>query len=94
MGAYSQTTFKRADQFLTLQQNLHLMHHLWASFLFYHYARLYLASLLLLRVEGVRIEGLRLGSQVVGRDRVQIVDGRLSFGQDRLVDVEEALDAA
>jgi hypothetical protein len=70
------------------------MHHLWASFLFYHYARLYLASLLLLRVEGVRIEGLRLGSQVVGRDRVQIVDGRLSFGQDRLVDVEEALDAA
>ena len=52
--------------FLTLQQNLHLMHHLWPSVPFYNYARLYRALRLLLVAEGVRIEGLMVGSQPKG----------------------------
>jgi beta-carotene hydroxylase len=58
--------------FLTLQQNLHLMHHLWPSVPFYNYARLYLALRPLLLAEGVRIEGLTLGSQVGRRDAIQM----------------------
>ena len=49
--------------FLTLQQNLHLMHHLWPSVPFYNYARLYRALRPLLVAEGVRIEGLLVGSE-------------------------------
>jgi fatty acid desaturase len=54
--------------FLTLQQNLHLMHHLWPSVPFYNYARLYRSLRPLLLAEGVRIEGLTLGSQAGHRD--------------------------
>lgn len=47
--------------FLLLQQNLHLMHHLWPSVPFYNYARLYRALRPVLVVEGSRIEGLMVG---------------------------------
>lgn len=47
--------------FLTLQQNLHLMHHLWPSVPFYNYARLYRALRPVLIAEGSRIEGLMVG---------------------------------
>jgi fatty acid desaturase len=49
--------------FLTLQQNLHLMHHFWPSVPFYNYARLYRALRPRLADEGVRIEGLLVGSR-------------------------------
>lgn len=45
----------------TLQQNLHLMHHLWPSVPFYNYARLYRALRPVLLEEGSRIEGLGVG---------------------------------
>jgi beta-carotene hydroxylase len=48
----------RAGSFLTLQQNLHLMHHLWPSVPFYNYARLYRRLLPVLIAKGSRIEGL------------------------------------
>jgi beta-carotene hydroxylase len=48
--------------FLTLQQNLHLMHHLWPSVPFYNYARLYRALRPVLIEEGSRIEGFGVGS--------------------------------
>ena len=44
-----------------LQQNLHLMHHLWPSVPFYNYARLFRALRPALVVEGSRIEGLVVG---------------------------------
>ncbi|HTP78322.1 MAG TPA: fatty acid desaturase [Rhizomicrobium sp.] len=44
-----------------LQQNLHLMHHLWPSVPFYNYAKLYRALKPVLRAEGSRIEGLMVG---------------------------------
>lgn len=47
--------------FLTLQQNLHLMHHLWPSVPFYNNARLYRALRPVLIEEGSRIEGLGVG---------------------------------
>ena len=47
--------------FLTLQQNLHLMHHLWPGVPFYNYARLYRALHPVLIEEGSRIEGLGVG---------------------------------
>ncbi|HTQ14963.1 MAG TPA: fatty acid desaturase [Rhizomicrobium sp.] len=47
--------------FALLQQNLHLMHHLWPSVPFYNYARLYRALKPVLRAEGSRIEGLMVG---------------------------------
>lgn len=47
--------------FLTLQQNLHLMHHLWPSVPFYNYARLYRALKPVLIEEGSRIQGLGVG---------------------------------
>ncbi len=47
--------------FLTLQQNLHLMHHLWPSVPFYNYARLYRALHPVLVEEGSRIEGFGVG---------------------------------
>ncbi len=47
--------------FLTLQQNLHLMHHLWPSVPFYNYARLFRALRPVLVAEGSRIEGLTVG---------------------------------
>lgn len=50
--------------FLTLQQNLHLMHHLWPSVPFYNYARLYRALRPVLIEEGSRIEGLGVGPWV------------------------------
>ncbi|PZR36697.1 fatty acid desaturase [Caulobacter segnis] len=46
---------------LTLQQNLHLMHHLWPSVPFYNYARLFRALRPVLIAEGSRIEGLGVG---------------------------------
>lgn len=46
---------------LLLQQNLHLMHHLWPSVPFYNYARLYRALKRVLIAEGSRIEGLGVG---------------------------------
>ena len=47
--------------FLLLQQNLHLMHHLWPSVPFYNYARLFRRLRPVLLVEGSRIEGLMVG---------------------------------
>lgn len=47
--------------FLLLQQNLHLMHHLWPSVPFYNYARLFRRLRPVLQVEGSRIEGLMVG---------------------------------
>jgi fatty acid desaturase len=49
--------------FLTLQQNLHLMHHLWPSVPFYNYARLFCRLRSVLEAEGSRIEGLLVGPQ-------------------------------
>ena len=46
----------------TLQQNLHLMHHLWPSVPFYNYPKLYRALRPVLIEEGARIEGLYAGS--------------------------------
>ncbi len=46
---------------ILLQQNLHLMHHLWPSVPFYNYGRLYRALRPVLLAEGSRIEGLRVG---------------------------------
>jgi beta-carotene hydroxylase len=46
---------------LLLQQNLHLMHHLWPSVPFYNYARLFRALRPVLAAEGSRIEGLIVG---------------------------------
>jgi len=48
--------------FLLLQQNLHLMHHLWPSVPFYNYARLFRRLRPVLIAEGSRIEGLRVGA--------------------------------
>lgn len=47
--------------FVLLQQNLHLMHHLWPSVPFYNYARLFRALRPVLVAEGSRIEGLMVG---------------------------------
>ena len=51
-----------------LQQNLHLMHHLWPSVPFYNYARLFRRLRPVLQAEGSRIEGLMVGpyAKVVG----------------------------
>lgn len=46
---------------LLLQQNLHLMHHLWPSVPFYNYARLFRALRPVLVAESSRIEGLMVG---------------------------------
>ncbi len=46
---------------MLLQQNLHLMHHLWPSVPFYNYARLFRRLRPVLVVEGSRIEGLLVG---------------------------------
>jgi beta-carotene hydroxylase len=50
--------------FFTLQQNLHLMHHLWPSVPFYNYHRLYRALRPVLIEEGSRIEGFGVGPWV------------------------------
>lgn len=47
-----------------LQQNLHLMHHLWPSVPFYNYLKLYRALRPVLIAEGSRIEGLLPHSHV------------------------------
>ncbi|MEW5686095.1 MAG: fatty acid desaturase [Pseudomonadota bacterium] len=47
---------------LLLQQNLHLMHHLWPSVPFYNYARLFRRLRPVLEAEGSRIEGLMVGA--------------------------------
>lgn len=52
---------------LTLQQNLHLMHHLWPSVPFYNYGRLYRRLRPTLVDKGSRIEGLMVGR--FARDR-------------------------
>ncbi|HEX4196671.1 MAG TPA: fatty acid desaturase [Caulobacteraceae bacterium] len=52
---------------LTLQQNLHLMHHLWPSVPFYNYARLYRRLRPTLVDKGSRIQGLMVGR--FARDR-------------------------
>lgn len=49
--------------FLLLQQNMHLMHHLWPSVPFYNYARLFRRLRPVLVAEGSRIEGLMVGSR-------------------------------
>ena len=46
---------------VTLQQNLHLMHHLWPSVPFYNYVRLYQRLRPTLIAKGSRIEGLMVG---------------------------------
>ncbi len=46
---------------LLLQQNLHLMHHLWPSVPFYNYWKLFVALRPVLEAEGSRIEGLGVG---------------------------------
>lgn len=51
----------RGGTFLLLQQNLHLMHHLWPSVPFYNYARLFRRLRPVLVAEGSRIEGLMVG---------------------------------
>jgi fatty acid desaturase len=50
--------------FLTLEQNLHLVHHLWPSVPFYNYHRLYRSLRSVLIEEGSRIEGLGVGPWV------------------------------
>lgn len=52
---------------LLLQQNLHLVHHLWPSVPFYNYPRLYRRLHATLVAKGARIEGLGVGPYV--RDR-------------------------
>ncbi|MFT3811099.1 MAG: fatty acid desaturase [Micropepsaceae bacterium] len=47
---------------LMLQQNLHLMHHLWPSVPFYNYPKLFRALRPALQAEGSRIEGLMVGA--------------------------------
>lgn len=54
---------------LTLQQNLHLMHHLWPSVPFYNYARLYERLRPVLIARGSRIEGLMIGRHAQSRSR-------------------------
>ncbi len=49
--------------FLTLQQNLHLVHHLWPSVPFYNYARLFRRLRPVLKAEGSPIEGFMVGPQ-------------------------------
>ena len=51
----------RDRTFLLLQQNLHLVHHLWPSVPFYNYAKLFHRLRPVLRGEGSRIEGLMVG---------------------------------
>jgi len=46
---------------VTLQQNLHLMHHLWPSVPFYNYHRLFLALRPVLIAEGSPIQGFAVG---------------------------------
>ncbi len=53
--------------FLTLQQNLHLMHHLWPSVPFYNYARLYRRLRPTLIANGSPIQGFGVGRYT--RDR-------------------------
>lgn len=53
--------------FALLQQNLHLMHHLWPSVPFYNYTRLYRALHPVLLAEGARIEGLMVGPHARAR---------------------------
>jgi fatty acid desaturase len=52
-----------AGTIFTLQQNLHLMHHLWPSVPFYNYHRLYRRLRPVLLEKGSRIEGLMTGTQ-------------------------------
>lgn len=52
---------------VTLQQNLHLVHHLWPSVPFYNYGHLYRGLRPVLLAKGCRIEGLLVGAQA--RDR-------------------------
>jgi fatty acid desaturase len=47
--------------FLTLQQNLHLMHHLWPSVPFYNYGRLYARLRPALVEKGSPIQGFLVG---------------------------------
>ena len=47
--------------FVLLQQNLHLMHHLWPSVPFYNYARLYRRLRPALIAKGSPIQGLLVG---------------------------------
>jgi fatty acid desaturase len=56
-----------AASILMLQQNLHLMHHLWPSVPFYNYGRLYRRLRPLLIAKGSRIEGFRPGAPARAR---------------------------
>lgn len=51
----------RGGSLVTLQQNLHLVHHLWPGVPFYNYGRLYRLLRTTLVAKGSRSEGLRLG---------------------------------
>jgi beta-carotene hydroxylase len=55
---------------LLLQQNLHLMHHLWPSVPFYNYARLYRRLRPLLVAKGSPIQGLMVGRHAHDLSRV------------------------
>ena len=62
-----------AGTFLTLSQNLHLMHHLWPSVPFYNYGRLYRALRPVLIAHGSPIQGFMVqgdlgGDESGGRD--------------------------
>ncbi len=54
---------------LMLQQNLHLMHHLWPGVPFYNYARFYRRMRPTLVARGSRIEGLLVGRWAKDRSR-------------------------
>ena len=56
-----------ADGFVTLQQNLHLVHHLWPSVPFYNYGRFYRRLRPTLIAKGSPIQGLMVGPYT--RDR-------------------------
>ena len=67
-GRYRNTRISlwRGAAIATLQQNLHLVHHLWPSVPFYNYGRLFNALRPVLEAEGARIEGLSAGSAARG----------------------------
>ncbi|MEI9997520.1 MAG: fatty acid desaturase [Rhizomicrobium sp.] len=67
--------------FMLLQQNLHLMHHLWPSVPFYNYARLYRALKPVLLAEGSRIEGLMVGAHAQAVADWSLMDFHKELGQ-------------
>ncbi len=66
---------------MLLQQNLHLMHHLWPSVPFYNYARVYRALKPVLLAEGSRIEGLMVGAHAQAVADWSLMDFHKELGQ-------------